>query len=587
MSEEEKGTLELAENGKLNDLKGQENSDLKQKNEVYEVASNSSEAFEAVLRQVGDNGPWQWRLLVIVSYCGIFTCFHNLSAVFLAATPEHWCRVPGLQELNTTEDLRNISIPWVDDGAGGGKYSSCSYYDRDWSTLVASGALDGNTLPDLSTNLTKECDHWFYDHSVYKSTVVEEWDLVCRDKYLMSMVQSTSMGGMLTGALILSELSDMFGRRTTSLLSTVGFLITAVCVTFSTNYTSFISLRFLVAAFGSGIFLPNFVILMEVVGPKGRTLMGMLYQSFYSVGILLLAAIGYFVRDWRYLQLCISVPVVLLLLYYWILPESPRWLMMKGRYQEGLKILAQAAKFNGGSLPQQHQIDVLVARIDKERCQATATQGNVWQRFLNFFKNIISLLRTRNMRRRCFIMFFEWFVISMVYFGLLFSGGNINASVYILTILSGVVEIPSYIFVSWTIQKLGRRVNLCGVCVISGVALLLILTVPKELVWLNIILTTVGRFFNSAAFALVFIYSTELVPTGVRNVALGTSSVCARLGSAIAPFIVDLLGEVHYAVPSTVFGLLSLAAGLLALLLPETGKTRLPETVEEVEAMPR
>ncbi|KAK4290123.1 hypothetical protein Pmani_036960 [Petrolisthes manimaculis] len=37
----------------------------------------------------------------------------------------------------------------------------------------------------------------------------------------------------------------------------------------------------------------------------------------------------------------------------------------------------------------------------------------------------------------------------------------------------------------------------------------------------------------------------------------------------------------------TVFGLLSVTAGLLALLLPETSKSRLPETVEEVEALPR
>lgn len=61
------------------------------------------------------------------------------------------------------------------------------------------------------------------------------------------------------------------------------------------------------------------------------------------------------------------------------------------------------------------------------------------------------------------------------------------------------------------------------------------------MVWLNTTLATVGKFFNSAAFGVAYIYSAELVPTEVRNSSVGTSSVCARIGSALAPFIVDLL----------------------------------------------
>lgn len=57
------------------------------------------------------------------------------------------------------------------------------------------------------------------------------------------------------------------------------------------------------------------------------------------------------------------------------------------------------------------------------------------------------------MRRRCLIIFFAWFVVSMVYYGLTFSGGNINASVYLLVFLSGLVEIPSYLLVCWTLKK--------------------------------------------------------------------------------------------------------------------------------------
>lgn len=65
------------------------------------------------------------------------------------------------------------------------------------------------------------------------------------------------------------------------------------------------------------------------------------------------------------------------------------------------------------------------------------------------------------------------------------------------------------------------------------------------MVYVNVALATVGKFFNSSAFAVAYIYSAELVPTGVRNIAVGTSSMCARIGSALAPFVVDLLVSPH------------------------------------------
>ena len=46
-------------------------------------------------------------------------------------------------------------------------------------------------------------------------------------------------------------------------------------------------------------------------------------------------------------------------------------------------------------------------------------------------------------------------------------------------------------------------------------------------------------------------------------------------------------GELHYAVPSTAFGAFALTSGLLSFLLPETGKLPLPESIDEVESMPR
>ena len=55
----------------------------------------------------------------------------------------------------------------------------------------------------------------------------------------------------------------------------------------------------------------------ELVGPKYRVVAGFVIQSFYSVGYMSLAGIAYFIRDWRYLEVAITAPALLFVLYWW------------------------------------------------------------------------------------------------------------------------------------------------------------------------------------------------------------------------------------------------------------------------------
>merc|ERR1712110_1039673 len=61
---------------------------------------------------------------------------------------------------------------------------------------------------------------------------------------------------------------------------------------------------------------------------------------------------------------------------------------------------------------------------------------------------------------------------------------------------------------------------------------------------LIISLAMTGKFFISGTFALAYLYTAELFPTPVRSVAVGGASTFARIGSASAPYIVDILGGI-------------------------------------------
>lgn len=106
----------------------------------------------------------------------------------------------------------------------------------------------------------------------------------------------------------------------------------------------FTVLRFLLAVATGGTMVTSFVLTMELVGPQYRESVGIIYQIPFNLGHLSLALFGYYLRDWDKFQLAISLPSILFLSYYFLLPESPRWLLTKGKHTEAVKIMEKAAK---------------------------------------------------------------------------------------------------------------------------------------------------------------------------------------------------------------------------------------------------
>ena len=59
--------------------------------------------------------------------------------------------------------------------------------------------------------------------------------------------------------------------------------------------------------------------------------------------------------------------------------------------------------------------------------------------------------------------------------------------------------------------------------------------------WLVVTVTMTGKFFITISFGIIYIYSSELFPTVVRNIGMGSASVCGRIGTIIAPFMRELV----------------------------------------------
>lgn len=160
------------------------------------------------------------------------------------------------------------------------------------------------------------------------------------DAVAAGILGSWALIGVLVGSLVCGAIGDFFGRRRLMLLGIAWFSVGMFVTSFATTVPAFGALRF-ITGLGLGVVIATAGATMAEFAPAGR-------RQFYNaivysgvpaggvmasiLGILFLDSIG-----WRGLFILGSLPLVILLPIAWFkLPESPRWLLSRGREQEAL-----------------------------------------------------------------------------------------------------------------------------------------------------------------------------------------------------------------------------------------------------------
>jgi len=188
------------------------------------------------------------------------------------------------------------------------------------------------------------------------------------------------------------------------------------------------------------------------------------------------------------------------------------------------------------------------------------------------------------------ILFYNWFVNAFAYFGLSLNMGQLTGgtNVYFNFIMSGLLEIPAYLAGMVILQYCGRRVPYFVSMLLCGISLLSIMLIPRGMFvndWPAVAVTLMGKMCITFSWAVLFLYTAELLPTEVRTSGIGSSSFLGRFGGMIAPWIEVLGKNYHPYIPAIVFGVNALLAGILAIMLPETHGRDLPYTIEEAEKL--
>ena len=210
------------------------------------------------------------------------------------------------------------------------------------------------------------------------------------------------------------------------LLSTV--IVVGTASSFAPNYPLFLVTVFINGFCSLGFGTVMYCWMMEILSGTWKTFYGCAPHLNYAVGGLLVAAVAYCVPEWRQMQLIFNIPLVLMLAIYWILPESPRWLLTHGHTDKAEEIVRRIASHNGKDLPSEFKL-IPPSHHDhtKRRLSVAVIKKGAGHGILGF----LDLFKTPNMRKKTLIVYYCWFATSFVYYGLTLNSNDFGASLFV------------------------------------------------------------------------------------------------------------------------------------------------------------
>jgi SP family arabinose:H+ symporter-like MFS transporter len=354
---------------------------------------------------------------------------------------------------------------------------------------------------------------------------------------------SSALLGCIAGVALSGELSDRLGRRKPLLLSAALFLLSAIGCAFMPSLPLVIASRVL-GGIGIGIasnVVPLYISEIAPANVRGRLVT--YYQLAITFGILvayltnaaLVNYAGSYTSDsilikqiWRAMLGLGAIPAVAFLGGLFAVPESPRWLLQKGRKEEALQILNTISEQDGTN--------------EAEVSNSTTTpQGSYKELFAPGMRKalLIGIL----------LPLFSQFsgINAIVYYGpsILSSAGISLSNSLVSQIIFGAANMIFTLFAIWKVDSWGRRpLYLYGT---AGASITLIATGfcfytgATTSIWLLVCVLAFLAFFAFSIGPLKFVVASEIFPNAIRGRALAISIMTMWIADTIVGQLTPIL----------------------------------------------
>jgi putative MFS transporter len=398
----------------------------------------------------------------------------------------------------------------------------------------------------------------------------EQWGITRTE---LSWLGSIGFVGMALGATLGGLLADRFGRRQVFALTLLIFGIATGAAALSWSVGALLVFRFLIGL-GLGAELPVASTLVSEYAParlRGRVVVGL--EAFWAVGWTLAALIGFLIvpgsdSGWRWALALGAVPALYAVVVRWGLPESVRFLEMRGRVEEAEAAVRRFEQAAG----------VAPTPSPLPRPQPAPGAG--------------ALFGPRT-RARTAALWAVWFCINFAYYGafiwlpsLLFASGFSLVRSFEFTLYITLAQLPGYAVAAYLIERWGRRPTLAVFLVGSAAGAGMFSAADGD----TAVLVTgmVLSFFNLGAWGALYAVTPEVYPTALRATGAGAAAGFGRIASILAPLCVPPLLELGGS--GLVFGTFAaffVIAAAASLGLPERRGQSLEETIPTSEVAGR
>jgi MFS family permease len=424
--------------------------------------------------------------------------------------------------------------------------------------------------------------------------------------------------GLLAGTIMGGFLCDRYGRRMPILVTYIGITVFLIASLMSPDVLLLITAKFMLGvSLGFGVPAAN-AIVCESCPASHRSNVYSMTMVLFSLGQMYSAVVIWVMSPdinhdelhWRVmLALATLLPLVLSILSYFFLLESPHWLLAQHRYSDAKNIVILMAAYKGtkqedldnwtcdistpgpGS-PESHPRDPSFAEaqaLDNRSCFSAEARQEMWTMAADCMRGCkedtqrLSQLFSDKFFTSTIMMSYISFVSNFCYYGMIYGlpetlkkeqqPDNRNqwspaAGVF----FSAIFEIPGVFIAILLGTTVGRKMNMTISFACTALSLAAVIAVfnKGESGDFGLVAVFCVKMFIASVFIVVYLYLLEMYPTKFRATGLAFCMVIGRLGAFACPFLYDgfdLFGW-HHKWFFIVMAVLVVVAGIMSMMLP-------------------
>ncbi len=361
--------------------------------------------------------------------------------------------------------------------------------------------------------------------------LISEWSLT---PLFVGLIIAASYVGQLFGAVFFGSLAEKKGRLTVLKITIIIFVTMSAACLFAWNGWSLLLIRFL-QGIGIGAEVPvASAYINEFIGSRKRGRFFLLYEVIFPVGLMFAGIIGYFLvpeYGWKAMFWVGLIPPMIAAPLRWLMPESPRWLISKGRLEDANRIVSSLENEvirRGGSLEEP------VVKTFK----APPQTANGWR---ELFSGIYL--------KRTLMLWGLWISAYMVNNGMITWLPTLYRSAFHLSVplslaygwITSAAGVAASLACALLIDKTGRKRWYGTAFILSSLALLILGESGASSAVMVLIFASIAYAVMQTVTFSLYLYSAELYPTRLRAIGTGFGSAWLRAGSSLGTLLVGLI----------------------------------------------